>query len=61
MKKEESVTITKEMLEATNHGYKFMLELRLLMSIYGVKGFNERFGTDFTGLDDLVFNPELIK
>ena len=61
MKKTESTMITKEMLEATNHGYKFMLELRLLMSVYGVKEFNERFGTDFTGLGDIVFDPELVK
>lgn len=60
MSKKKTFAVTKEMLEHTNHGYRFMMELRLYAVMYGTKEFNRKFNTHIESLKDIPFDPSLL-
>ena len=60
MSKKKTFAVTKEMLEHTKHGYKFMMELRLYSAMYGVKEFNRRYNTRIESLKDIPFDPDVL-
>ena len=57
----KTIVITEEMLKHTKHGYRFMMEIRMWFVIYGRDKFNKIFNTNIKDLDELLFDPDILK
>lgn len=52
MNKTNTATLLSTLLKETKHGSSLVLEARAFLAIYGLDGFNKRFGTYFKTLKE---------